>query len=103
MANEPFADFLNAVLEKHRNGGSTFVTDNANIVIGESKYGLAHKNATTYFPRLEALITKLKYDGYTDQRIVDQAFRFSLAGHLKRAQDDTTDSDMWNAIKIKSS
>ena len=99
MAKEPFADFLNAVLKKHRvSPGSSFATNSDNIVIGESKYGLVDL-PDECFPRIEGLITKLKYDGYTDQRIVDQAFRFSIAGHLRRAQDETTDVDMWNAIK----
>lgn len=96
MANEPLAQFLDTVLTKYRTLG-TFATNPDNVVIGESKYGLVNLPDTS-FPRLEGLITKLKYDGFTDQRIVNQSFRFSIAGHLRRDQDDTVDADMFDAI-----
>lgn len=97
MAREPLADFIENLLTKYKNEG-TFATDPSNVVIGESRYGLANKPDSA-FPRLELLISKLKYDGFIDQRIVNQSFRISVAGHIRRDTDDTTSEDMYQAIQ----
>lgn len=96
MAKEPFAQFLDYLMNKYTTLG-TYVTNPDNIVIGESMSMVTRPDAD--FPRLEFLISKLKYDGYTDQRVINQTFRFSVGGHLRRAQDDTTKEDMFDAIK----
>jgi len=97
MAKEPLAEFLETLMEKYINNG-TFVNDPTNIVMGESINGLVHLN-NDMFPRLELLITKLKFDGFMDQRIINQSFRFSVAGHLKRNEVKTTPENMWEAVR----
>jgi hypothetical protein len=97
MAKEPLSDFLETLMHKYVEN-STFVNDPTNIVMGESLNGLIHKN-DDMFPRLELLITKLKFDGYIDQRNMNQGFRFSVAGHLRRDSNDTIPQDMWDAVR----
>lgn len=97
MAKEPFAQFFDYLITKF-NAESTFVTSSDNIIIGES-LDLIHKPAS-YFPRIEFLVGKLKFDGYIDQRNLEQSFRITLGAHIKRASDATTPDDMYNAIKL---
>lgn len=97
MANEPLADFLETLMGKYIENG-TFVNDPTNIIMGESFRGIAHLDDDK-FPRLELLITKLKLDGYIDQRNMNQSFRFKVLGHLRREQDETIPQDMWDAVK----
>lgn len=96
MANEPFAQFLQTLVDKYSQY-STFINNPENIIIGESCNGLISLPDSS-FPRLEILIIKLKYDGYTDQRIINQSFRFSIAGHIKRDYEIVTPQDMFSLI-----
>jgi hypothetical protein len=95
MALEPFSTFMEYLIKDLR-AHDTTVTDPQNIVIGESM-SLIDK-PDSFFPRLEILITKQKYNGWIDQRNLEQAFRFSIAGHFRRDQDDVTESDMYKIL-----
>lgn len=97
MANEPFADFMDYLIT-NLNSKSTFATNSDNIIIGET-INLAERESD-FFPRVELLIKKMKDDGYVDQRIVDQSFRFTAIGHIHRAADDTTKEDMFTLIRF---
>lgn len=97
MANEPLADFLNYLITNFKSK-KTIVTDNDNIVIGEIA-GIESKK-DTFFPRLEILVNKLKMDGYLDQRNMEQSFRFTVVGFIKRDDDSVTDSDMFDLVKF---
>ena len=97
MANEPLADFLDALLIKFQS--SVIVTNPENIGIGESS-GISHLNDDR-FPRLEVLIDKIKGNGIIDTtRILDQSFRVRVKGHLRRASNSTTSQDMFDAIAL---
>jgi len=95
MQNESFSKFLNFILKDIREN-STIITNPENVIIGES-LSLLDKPDSAY-PRVELLISKQKYNGWLDQRILDQSFRFSIGAHLRREHDDTTEEDMFNAL-----
>ena len=98
MSNkEPFAQFLDYLITKFTSG-CTFVTDPTNIIIGETPDMIGLNDGK--FPRLEILIAKLAYGGFLDQRTVQQSFRISIGGHIRRTQDTTTSSDMYSLIQF---
>jgi len=97
MAKEPLADFLDSLINKHIEYG-TFARNPENIIIGETLTGLVQKS-DDYFPRIEILITKLKGDGFIDQRNMNQSFRISQAGYIRRKENVTIPQDMFDAIR----
>ena len=97
MAKEPFAQFFDYLITKFKNEG-TIITNPDNIVIGES-LDFIHKD-DSYFPRVEFLVSKLKFDGFMDGRNIEQSFRISLGAHLRRATDATTPEDMYDGIRL---
>jgi len=97
MASEPLAQFMESLRDKLISE-TTVITDNNNIIIGETGNGLLQLNDTEDFPRIEMLIDGLSYDGFIDQRQQDQSFRYSMAGHLKRESDITTRNDMYAVV-----
>jgi len=97
MSNEPFADYLNYLITSLVNK-TTFVNDPDNVIIGETADVLGKPD--DFFPRLETLITKMKDDGYIDQRMMDQSFRFSIMGYIRREEENTTSDDMFSLIKF---
>ena len=96
MAKEPLAQFLDFMICKFIDN-ATFATDPSNIVVGETRDTLGLSDSK--LPRLELLITKSKNNGYIDQRQVDKSYRFSVGGHLRREQEETTPEDMWEAVR----
>jgi len=96
MADEPCAQYIRYLMNKLFTQG-TFVTKKENLVIGESVDMVGKSNDA--FPRIEILINKIKWDGYTDQRQEDQSFRFQLNAIIRRANDETTEEDMFFAIR----
>ena len=92
---EPLADFMNYLLGKFK-ANKSYVTDNANIVIGES-VDLTMKDSA-FFPRLEMIVKKMKDDGYLAQQMMEKSYRITVMGDIRRAQDDTTAQDMWDII-----
>jgi hypothetical protein len=99
MANKSYAQFMNYLLTDIRSKFD-LIPDDKNVVIGESLSLLDKPDS--YFPRAELLITKQKYNGWRDQRVLDQSFRFSIGVHLRRAQDETTEEDMYTALDLGS-
>lgn len=98
MANkEPLAQLLNYLITKFK-ASCTFITDPTNVIIGETPDLIGLPD--TKYPRVEVLIRKLAYGGYADQRIVNQGYRIDVGGHIRRAQDATTEEDMYTAIRF---
>lgn len=97
MSRSSFSQFMNFLVEDIRNGDNIF-TDPSNVVIGESLSMLDKPDS--YFPRAEMLITKRKYNGWLDQRMLNQSFRFSIGAHIRRKHDHTTDEDMFDALDL---
>ena len=93
--NEPFADFFNYLITNFKNK-TTYVTNPDNIIIGET-VDIAGK-PDTYFPRLEVLVDKLKFDGYIDQEQIKQGFRFTVVGIFRRESNDVVAQDMFNLM-----
>ena len=97
MNRKVYAAFLETLMAKIRNNSEIDIPPK-NVVIGES-LGMLHF-PDGYFPRAELLISKQKYNGFIDQRIVDRALRFSIGLHIKRADNVTTDEDMYDALDL---
>jgi len=95
MSRSSFSQFMDFLINDIR-ANSTYIKDPDNVVIGESLSMLDKPDS--YFPRAEALITKRKYNGWLDQRILNQSFRFSIGAHLRREHDHTTEEDMYDAL-----
>jgi hypothetical protein len=93
--NESFAQFLNYILNDIREK-SSYIKDADNVIIGESLSMLDKPDS--FFPRAELLISKQKYNGWLDQRMLNQSFRFSIGAHLRREHDNTTEEDMFDAL-----
>lgn len=68
------------------------ITNPALVVMGESDDILGLED--DLFPRLEVLITKDKQEGYSSQRKIDYAFRYSIAGYTRRDVDAVSFNDM---------
>jgi len=92
---ESFAQFLHYLLNDIRDNYS-YIKDSKNVVIGESLSLLDKPDSD--FPRAEILIQKQKYNGWVDQRVLDQSFRFSIGVHIRRVKDETTEEDMFDAL-----
>lgn len=90
MANSPIGQFLLALETKLQSVSD--ITLNANVMIGETPSLVDLPN--TAYPRMEVLITKDKGDGYNAQRYINFAFRFSIAGYMKRIDDGVSFADM---------
>lgn len=95
MNAEPLEQYLRYIIEKITEK-STWINDPQNIMIGES-LSLLDKS-DSYFPRAEILITKHKFNGWVDQRNLEQVLRYSIGIHLRREKDDVTNEDMFDAI-----
>ena len=96
MADEPFVQFFKYLMDKMFSKG-TFVNNPDNMVIGES-IDLIGKD-DSYFPRMEYLIDKIKWDGYIDQRMQSLSFRFQINAIYRREEDLVKDEDMFTAVK----
>lgn len=96
MADEPCAQYFRYLMNKMLTHG-TFITKRENLVIGESVDILGRVDED--FPRMEFLITKLKWDGYIDQRMENQSFRFQINAYLRRKNDPVVEEDMFTAIR----
>jgi hypothetical protein len=79
-------------------GTCTYITDSNNIIIGESVDIAGLKSS--YFPRLEILITKDKGDGYESQRRMRFQFRYSIAGYIMRNSQSVTITDVVNIMNF---
>lgn len=97
MVDEPCAQYLKYLITKMWDKG-TFVTKEENLVIGESVDLLGRPNED--FPRMEFLITKMKWDGYTDQRFENQSFRFQINAYIRRVNEEVVAQDMYDAIRF---
>jgi len=94
---DPFSDFLEYIINKLLTKGS-FVRSSDNIIIGETMDMFTKSD--DFFPRMEILIPKLKFDGYVDNARVDrQSFRFSIGAHFRRISDNVVANDMFTALK----
>jgi len=93
---EPCEQFLSRLMDKLWSQG-TVVKLEDNIVIGET-LDLMNK-PDSGFPRMELLIEKLKFDGYIDQGIHAQSFRFSVGAHFRRKNMDVVPEDMFTALR----
>lgn len=92
---DAFAQFLDYLIKNLKDKCPT-LTDPRNIIIGESQslLDLGHDE----FPRAEILITKLKCDGFIDQRSIEQSFRFSIGGFIRRDDFHVSPDDMYAAL-----
>jgi hypothetical protein len=95
--NEPAAEFL-TYLVSNLKSKKTIVTSNDNIFIGEKAN--IQMLSDSDFPRLEIVIKKLNGGGYVDQGNIDEGFRVTIVGFIKRDSDDTTDQDMYDIINF---
>jgi len=59
------------------------ISDPRNVIVGETLSLL--DLPIEAFPRAEILITKLKGNDFIDQRNLNQAFRFTIAGFIRRS------------------
>jgi hypothetical protein len=96
MADEPCAQYIRYLMNKMLSRG-TFVVKEDNLVIGESVDLIGLPNES--FPRMEFLITKIKWDGYIDQRMENQSFRFQINAYIRRENDAVVEEDMFMAIR----
>lgn len=83
-------DYLTALETKLKT--CTVITNPALVLIGESDDILGLQD--DQFPRLEVLISKDKQEGYSSQRKIDYAFRYSIAGYSRRSVDAVSLADM---------
>jgi hypothetical protein len=96
---DAFAQFINYLQTKLQEIPT--ISDPRNVIVGETISLLDLPEEA--FPRIEILITKLKGQDFIDQRNLQQGFRFSLAGFLKRtgfnAQNVSSD-DMFQSMRF---
>ena len=85
-----FGVYLKALEAKLKT--SVLIADPDNVVMGDSRDILALPD--TAFPRLEVLITKVKTNGYFSQRQQMFAFRYTIAGYIRRTVDEVDFDDM---------
>lgn len=74
------------------------ITNPDNVIIGET-IDIFSKNET-FFPRLEILIDKDKFDGSVGQRGVDHSYRFTIGGFLRRDRHDVNLTQMLNLVQF---
>lgn len=94
---EPCAQYMDYLIRKQFTEGS-FVTTFSNMMVGESVDLVGRPDEE--FPRMEYLITKIKWDGYIDiERMQNQAFRFQINSYIRRPEEAYTQEDMFTAIR----
>jgi len=70
----------------------TYITDSANVIVGESKDLFAHEDSN--FPRIEVLCKVFNGSGYASQRSMDSRLRVIVVGYIKRTSDEVNFDDM---------
>ena len=98
MADDSIVTMLKAVQTKLRT--ASLILDPANVILGEKDPHSLEAFDDDQYPRLETLITKLRINDYPDQKTLDQDFRISTAGYLRRAEHEFTEQDMYDIMNF---